>query len=148
MRKYKVTLREIVATYRYEIDAESEQEACEKATKLYMKGDKGKDEDRSFYVDASSSELFNLSDFWVRGESGTIYHVREGTGENLDEDDIESGYVDYIYYDEYDEDGKEQDGGMWLLEKPYSELSLEEILGTFGEPKMTIINEPKWAEEA
>lgn len=139
MQIYNVTLREVVATYGYEIDAESEQEACEKAAKLMMSGQKGTDEDRSFYIDASASAAVDLSDMWAQGKSGTVYHITEGGGENLSEEDIEEGYIDYIYYDSYEPDGREKDGGIWLLRKPYRELSMEEILGTFDEEEMTII---------
>lgn len=50
-------------------------------------------------------------------EMKQIVKVAEGTGDNLTEDDIESGYIDYIYYDTYTMDGdiQEYDGGMIML---------------------------------
>ena len=31
-----------------------------------------------------------------------IIHIAEGTGYNLLQEDIEEGYVDYIYYEQYE----------------------------------------------
>ena len=31
-----------------------------------------------------------------------IIRISEGTGDNLTEDDIADGFVDYIYYEKYD----------------------------------------------
>ncbi len=52
-----------------------------------------------------------------------IVHITEGTGDNLLPEDIENGYVDYIYYEQY---GiglgvPEVDGGQILLEEPLRE---------------------------
>ena len=50
-----------------------------------------------------------------------IFEVFEGSGTNLLEEDIQEGYVDYIYYNQYkvEPDGEmiEVDGGMILLEE-------------------------------
>lgn len=42
-----------------------------------------------------------------------------GSGDNLLQEDIENGYVDYIYYDQYElgADVTEMDGGQILLEE-------------------------------
>lgn len=65
---------------------------------------------------------------YLMGES-TIIEFDEGTGDNLLDEDIEEGYVDYIYYTVYDIDNldevKEVDGGMILLEKPFREAYLK-----------------------
>ena len=49
------------------------------------------------------------SDFWfyteeITDEKGnpSVFHVREGSGENLLPEDVEEGYTDYIYYDIFD----------------------------------------------
>lgn len=73
-------------------------------------------------------------DFWARDrENGRWWHICEGTGDNLLQEDIDEGYVDYIYYDYYDSliDVKEDsahDGGMILLKKYYQDMRLEEII--------------------
>ena len=66
--------------------------------------------------------------------SDTIYEIEEGTGDNLLQEDIEDGYVDYIYYSSYSsleayKDGEaEIDGGMILLRKYYIDFTKEEIV--------------------
>ena len=51
-------------------------------------------------------------------EAGQIIRIAEGTGDNLLEEDMDAGYVDYIYYDQYmlDIDMPNIDGGMVLLD--------------------------------
>ena len=46
-----------------------------------------------------------------------IIRIGEGSGDNLTNDDINQGYVDYIYYDTYNvqQDLPEVDGGMIML---------------------------------
>ena len=98
-------------------------------------------------------EPIDLSDFWfyteeITDENGnpTVFRVQEGTGDNLLNEDIEEGFVDYIYYDIYDGeitypmidayesgddtdalDSKETDGGMVLLYNPYINLTVQQI---------------------
>ena len=98
-------------------------------------------------------EPIDKSDFWfyteeITDENGnpTVFHVQEGTGDNLLDEDIEEGFVDYIYYDIYDGeitypmidayesgddtdalDSKETDGGMALLYNPYINLTVQQI---------------------
>lgn len=91
-------------------------------------------------------ETINKSDFWLYSESHqTMFHITEGTGDNLDIEDAEEGYIDYIYFDLYDnimfdngdalstikeecEEQGEDDGGLILLKKPYTDYSIEEIV--------------------
>lgn len=47
--------------------------------------------------------------------------ISEGDGGNLLAEDIEAGYVDYVYYDVFDELDSPADGGMILLEQPFRE---------------------------
>lgn len=57
--------------------------------------------------------------------------ISEGTGDNLFEEDIEAGYVDYAMIECSNYDGvitPETDGGQLMLTKPYSEYSKEEII--------------------
>lgn len=98
-------------------------------------------------------EPISKSDFWfyteeITDEKGnpTIFHVQEGTGDNLLAEDIEEGFTDYIYYDIFDgeitysmidayESGDdidtledmESDGGMVLLYNPYRDLTVQQI---------------------
>ena len=57
-------------------------------------------------------------------EMRQIIRVAEGSGDNLLQEDIENGYVDYIYYAQYElsVDMLEVDGGMILLEKPLRDM--------------------------
>ena len=52
-------------------------------------------------------------------EERQVIHIAEGSGDNLLTEDIENGYVDYIYYDQYDlgAEAMEIDGGLILLEE-------------------------------
>ena len=52
-----------------------------------------------------------------------IIRIDEGSGDNLTDDDIEQGYVDYIYYEVYNaqQDFPETDGGMIMLKEPFQE---------------------------
>jgi hypothetical protein len=52
-----------------------------------------------------------------------IIRISEGNGCNLTTEDIDEGYVDYIYYDVFDaQDFQDvEDGGMVLTEKPIKE---------------------------
>ena len=46
-----------------------------------------------------------------------IIRIDEGSGDNLTDDDIAQGYIDYIYYEVYNvqQDLPEVDGGMVML---------------------------------
>lgn len=48
-----------------------------------------------------------------------IVRIAEGSGDNLTNDDIEQGYVDYIYYETHslEQDLPEVDGGMIMLKQ-------------------------------
>ena len=98
-------------------------------------------------------EPIDKSDFWfyteeITDEKGnpTVFHVQEGTGDNLLTEDIKEGYNDYIYYDTYDgeitysmldayESGDDyrtlekmiSDGGMVLLYNAYIDLTVQQI---------------------
>ena len=98
-------------------------------------------------------EPIDKSDFWFYTEeitdakgNPTVFHVREGSGDNLLPEDVEEGYNDYIYYDTYDgeitysmldayESGDDyrtlekmiSDGGMVLLYNAYVDLTVQQI---------------------
>lgn len=70
---------------------------------------------------------------WAQDEDGYIYRIAEGTGDNLTQEDIDDGYVDYIYYDYYAsfEDIKDDctyDGGIIYTKKLCKDMSQEEFL--------------------
>lgn len=50
-------------------------------------------------------------------DKNQIIRISEGTGDNLLDEDIDAGYVDYIYYDQHarDIDFPEVDGGQIML---------------------------------
>ena len=55
-----------------------------------------------------------------------IIRIAEGSGDNLTDDDISKGYIDYIYYIYYDvynvqKDLPEVDGGMIMLTELFQE---------------------------
>lgn len=75
----------------------------------------------------------NKLDFWGKDENGRYYHICEGTGDNLLQEDIDLGYVDYIYYEIYADlngvhENEECDGGMVLLKEYYQDLTLRQIV--------------------
>lgn len=123
----------------------------------------------------------DLSDFWfyaeeITDEEGnpTVFHVTEGTGDNLSEGDIDEGFTDYIYYDTFDGkityqmidaygSGDDSDtledmnsnGGMVLLYNPYHDLTVQQICwkvlnmdSTPNPEGLTVrILSGKWADE-
>ena len=52
-----------------------------------------------------------------------IIRITEGSGDNLTDDDIEQGYVDYIYYETHslEQNLPEVDGGMIMLTEMFQE---------------------------
>ena len=48
-----------------------------------------------------------------------IIRIAEGSGDNLTDDDLHQGYLDYIYYETYslEQDLPEVDGGMIMLKQ-------------------------------
>ena len=56
-------------------------------------------------------------------EAKQIVRISEGTGDNLLDEDMDAGYVDYIYYEQYElgPDIREVDGGQVMLTKLFRE---------------------------
>lgn len=52
-----------------------------------------------------------------------LVRISEGSGDNLTDEDLENGYVDYIYYEQYVKDPvvREIDGGMIMLAELFQE---------------------------
>ena len=63
-----------------------------------------------------------------------VYRISEGDGGNLLKEDIENGYVDYIYYEIYNADDldNEIDGGMILLKEYFQDKYKSNALGAEG----------------
>lgn len=82
------------------------------------------------------------TNFWARDKkTKRWYRVQEGTGDNLSQEDVDNGYVDYIYYDVYKtlNDVKDEeifDGGMYYLKKLYQNMTVEEIIKCLNEFEM------------
>lgn len=57
-------------------------------------------------------------------EAKQIIKISEGSGDNLLDEDMDAGYVDYIYYEQYvmDPHMRETDGGMVMLTELFQEL--------------------------
>lgn len=81
-------------------------------------------------------------------EAKQIIKVAEGSGDNLSDEDIDAGYVDYIYYEQYDLDDlpREADGGMVMLEEPFqmkfscTEDAVPHVLDmAYGHPELEYI---------
>ena len=69
------------------------------------------------------------------GFEPTLIRIEEGTGDNLLDEDIEEGFVDYINYETFGIcvcDGdfvvNDGDGGMVLCEKYVAEMTEEEVI--------------------
>lgn len=80
-------------------------------------------------------------------EHNEILHISEGTGDNLSQEDINNGLIDYIYYDQYDIDTlTEVDGGQLMTKEfirdKYACLAniLPEVLDlAYGNPNTEVV---------
>lgn len=75
-----------------------------------------------------------FTDFMVCVDDDIYIHITEGTGDNLLSEDIEEGYVDYIYYEVFraglwqgEPVMDEIDGGMVLLKEMYIDMDIIDI---------------------
>ena len=81
------------------------------------------------------------SDFVIYCDNGLFYHIYEGTGDNLLEEDIAEGYVDYIMYDIFEMEGcilNEIDGGMILLKNYYTDHAINEIINKVADMERSL----------
>lgn len=76
----------------------------------------------------------NPQDFMVCVADDMYIHISEGTGDNLLQEDVDDGYVDYIYYEVHKAglwQGEpvmyEWDGGMVLLKEMYADMDIYDI---------------------
>lgn len=58
--------------------------------------------------------MFNPINIYVP-QFKQIITISEGNGMNLLDEDMDEGFVDYIYYDQYDYNLEEVDGGQIML---------------------------------
>ena len=66
----------------------------------------------------------NFNDIFIYVQAmRQIIRIDEGSGDNLTDDDVAQGYVDYIYYEVYNvqQDLPEVDGGMIMLTELFQE---------------------------
>lgn len=66
----------------------------------------------------------NFNDIFIYVQAmRQIIRIDEGSGDNLTDDDVAQGYVDYIYYEVYNvqQDFPEVDGGMIMLTEMFQE---------------------------
>ena len=66
--------------------------------------------------------MFDTIFIYVPSEQ-QIIRISEGSGDNLLDEDIEAGYVDYIYYEQHSReiDFPEVDGGQIMLTELFQE---------------------------
>lgn len=77
-----------------------------------------------------------MKDIIARTSDGTYIVITEGTGDNLFQEDIDAGYVDYVNYETYktleqarnNDDTYASDGGMVYLKEAYQTLVVKEVL--------------------
>ena len=91
-------------------------------------------EKTGWLINSFTYEQKAFDDFWLKSsKTGYYYHMQEGTGDALTQEDIDAGYVDYIYYDYYEcindiyEDSA-YDGGCILLKTLYRDMTTSEVI--------------------
>lgn len=91
--------------------------------------------------------MFDTIYIYVSGVK-QIVKISEGSGDNLNDEDMEAGYVDYIYYEQYVMDPymRESDGGMIMLTELFrdryekTEDCVSEVLDmAYGDPTLEYI---------
>ncbi len=86
------------------------------------------------WIEKHLDECDLFDDYLVGAENGSIViRIAEGSGDNLDKEDLNNGFVDYIDYSVYKtgyqlRQDEGFDGGMILLKQHYSDLPSEEII--------------------
>lgn len=74
-----------------------------------------------------------MRDMVIELKDGTVIELSEGTGDNLLHEDIEEGYIDYLYYNIYPDilaykRDEEYDGGQILLTRYAADMTDEEAI--------------------
>lgn len=67
----------------------------------------------------------------ITKDTEKLITIVEGTGDNLTDDDIKDGYIDYVMTSVYRVEGEEivlEDGGQMLSQTPIADLEEEELI--------------------
>lgn len=73
------------------------------------------------------------SEILIYNKDEGFYRINEGTGDNIHDEDIEYGYIDYIMIDKLEYNGnnfEEVDGAQVMLAIPYQDMfdSTEDVI--------------------
>ena len=82
-----------------------------------------------------------MRDMICKAADGKFVVITEGTGDNLFQEDIDAGFVDYVNYEVYatleqareNEDAWSLDGGMVYLKELYQDLVISEVLSVMAD---------------
>lgn len=95
----------------------------------------------------------NPQDFMVCVDDDTYIHIMEGA-DSLLQEDIDDGFVDYIYYDvlkaglwQGEPVMHDYDGGMVLLEEMYADMDIYDIANRAVEMSGYNIGDYRFVEE-
>ena len=67
----------------------------------------------------------------ITKDTEKLITIVEGTGDNLTEEDIKDGYIDYVMTSMYKVEGEDivlEDGGQMLSQTPISELEEDKLV--------------------
>lgn len=67
----------------------------------------------------------------ITKDTEKLITIVEGTGDNLTDEDIKDGYIDYVMTSIYGVDGEEitlEDGGQMLSQTPIADLEEEDLI--------------------
>ena len=67
----------------------------------------------------------------ITKDTEKLITIVEGTGDNLTDEDIKDGYIDYVMTSIYNVDGEEivlEDGGQMLSQTPIEDLEEDELV--------------------
>lgn len=67
----------------------------------------------------------------ITKDTEKLITIIEGTGDNLTEEDIEDGYIDYVMTSVYRVEGEDivlEDGGQMLSQTPIEDLEEDELV--------------------
>lgn len=67
----------------------------------------------------------------ITKDTEKLITIVEGTGDNLTDEDIKDGYIDYVMTSIYRVDGEDivlEDGGQMLSQTPIADLEEEELV--------------------
>ncbi len=73
---------------------------------------------------------YNTDTLYFKDDVGGLLTIAEGSGDNLDIEDEEEGYVDYYYITKYENTGREIGGGLLYVKELIADknLTIKEII--------------------